>query len=195
MAKREHPIVQNLRWNVVLSPKRLQGVVGVEFRRNGETTLASARIETVLAAGAIGSPQIMQCSGIGPAGLLRQHGIPVVHAAPGVGENLQDHLQLRTVFKVKDVRTLNEWANSPFGKVQMGLEYLFFRTGPLTMAPSQLGAFARSDAGQASANPAESPPPPQQAISRVGAAKPRAAICAAISSPAEPCPSITHGSA
>ena len=136
--------------------KRLQTegkrVVGVEFRRNGETTLASARIETVLAAGAIGSPQIMQCSGIGPAGLLRQHGIPVVHAAPGVGENLQDHLQLRTVFKVKDVRTLNEWANSPFGKVQMGLEYLFFRTGPLTMAPSQLGAFTKSDPARASAN-------------------------------------------
>ena len=127
-------------------------VVGVEFSRGGESQFASARIETVLTAGAIGSPQIMQCSGIGPAALLKQHGIPVVHDAPGVGENLQDHLQLRTAFKVKGVKTLNEWTHSPFGKIQMGLEYLFFRTGPLTMAPSQLGAFTRSDPGQASAN-------------------------------------------
>ena len=127
-------------------------VVGVEFWRSGETKFASARIETVLAAGAIGSPHILQCSGIGPADLLKAHGIPVVHGSPGVGENLQDHLQLRTAFKVRGVKTLNEWANSPFGKIQMGLEYLFFRTGPLTMAPSQLGAFTRSDAGQSSAN-------------------------------------------
>ena len=126
--------------------------VGVEFRHNGETRHAGARIETVLAAGAIGSPQLLQCSGIGPGELLRQHGIPIVHHSPGVGENLQDHLQLRTAFKVRGVRTLNEWASSPFGKIQMGLEYLFFRTGPLTMAPSQLGAFARSDPGQSSAN-------------------------------------------
>ncbi len=127
-------------------------VVGVEFWRKGRSNFASSRIETVLAAGAIGSPQILQCSGIGPAGLLKEHGIPVVHASPGVGENLQDHLQLRTAFKVKGVKTLNEWVRSPFGKIQMGLEYLFFRTGPLTMAPSQLGAFTRSDPGQASAN-------------------------------------------
>jgi len=125
---------------------------GVEFRHNGESHFVSTRIETVLAAGAIGSPQILQCSGIGPAELLREHGIPVVHASPGVGENLQDHLQLRTAFKVKGVRTLNEWAGSPFGKVQMALEYLFFRTGPLTMAPSQLGAFAKSDPQRTSAN-------------------------------------------
>ena len=126
--------------------------VGVEFWHNGETRFVSTRIETVLAAGAIGSPQILQCSGIGPAELLRQHGVPLVHASPGVGENLQDHLQLRTAFKVKGVRTLNEWAGSPFGKIQMALEYLLFRTGPLTMAPSQLGAFAKSDPRRASAN-------------------------------------------
>ena len=133
---------------------RMEGrrAVGVEFWHDGETRFVSTRLETVLAAGAIGSPQILQCSGIGPAELLRQHGIPVVHASPGVGENLQDHLQLRTAFKVKGVRTLNEWAGSPFGKIQMGLEYLFFRTGPLTMAPSQLGAFAKSDPRRASAN-------------------------------------------
>ena len=126
--------------------------VGVEFRRGGETHFVSTRVETVLAAGAIGSPQVLQCSGIGPADLLRQHGIPVVHDSPAVGENLQDHLQLRTAFKVQGVRTLNEWAGSAFGKAQMALEYLFFRTGPLTMAPSQLGAFAKSDPHRASAN-------------------------------------------
>jgi choline dehydrogenase len=113
---------------------------------------AGARVETVLAAGAIGSPQILQLSGIGPGALLRRHGIPVAHDMPGVGENLQDHLQLRMAFKVKNVRTLNEWANTLRGKVSMGLEYLLFRTGPLTMAPSQLGAFTRSDASQRSAN-------------------------------------------
>ena len=127
-------------------------VTGVEFLLDGETNIAASRLETILAAGSIGSPQLLQCSGIGPADLLRDNGIPVVHESPGVGENLQDHLQLRTAFKVKNVRTLNEWAASPFGKMQMGLEYLFFRTGPLTMAPSQLGAFAKSDPGQATAN-------------------------------------------
>ena len=127
-------------------------VTGVEFLLDGETNIAASRLETILAAGSIGSPQLLQCSGIGPADLLRDNGIPVVHESPGVGENLQDHLQLRTAFKVKNVRTLNEWAASPFGKIEMGLEYLFFRTGPLTMAPSQLGAFAKSDPGQATAN-------------------------------------------
>ena len=129
-----------------------QRVTGVEFWRGGEAMVAESRIETLLAAGAIGSPQILQCSGVGPAELLRAQGIPVVLDAPAVGANLQDHLQLRMAFKVSGVRTLNEWANSWFGKAQMGLEYMLFRTGPLTMAPSQLGAFARSDPGQPSAN-------------------------------------------
>jgi choline dehydrogenase len=126
--------------------------VGVEFSQDGEEVFAGAHIETVLAAGAIGSPQILQLSGIGPAALLGAHGIPVVHESRGVGENLQDHLQLRMAFKVKNVRTLNEWANTLRGKISMGLEYLFFRTGPLTMAPSQLGGFTRSDPSQRSAN-------------------------------------------
>jgi choline dehydrogenase len=125
---------------------------GVEFSRGSEELYAAARIETVLAAGAIGSPQILQLSGVGPAALLSQHAIPVAHESPGVGGNLQDHRQLRMAFKVKNVRTLNEWANTLTGKVSMGLEYLFFRTGPLTMAPSQLGAFTRSDPAQPSAN-------------------------------------------
>jgi choline dehydrogenase len=100
--------------------------------------------EMILAAGSIGSPQILQLSGIGPASLLQQHGIDVVHDLPGVGENLQDHLQIRAVFKVKGVTTLNTLANSWWGKAKIGLEYAAFRTGPMSMAPSQLGAFTRS---------------------------------------------------
>ena len=125
---------------------------GVEFFRGNEESFAGARIETVLAAGAIGSPQILQLSGIGPGALLSRHGIAVTHESPGVGENLQDHLQLRMGFKVENVRTLNEWANTLTGKISMGLEYLFFRTGPLAMAPSQLGGFTRSDPAQKTAN-------------------------------------------
>jgi len=125
---------------------------GIEFRRAGESTFAEARLETILATGSIGSPQIMQLSGIGPAPLMRGHGIDVVHELPGVGENLQDHLQLRTVFKVRDAVTLNQRANSLIGKMMMALEYAFFRTGPLTMAPSQLGGFTRSSTEHATPN-------------------------------------------
>ncbi len=100
--------------------------------------------QVLLCAGSIGSPQILQLSGIGAAGLLRQHGIPVVHDLPGVGENLQDHLQIRAVFKVEGVQTLNTLANSLAGKARIGLQYLFTRSGPMSMAPSQLGAFTRS---------------------------------------------------
>jgi choline dehydrogenase len=110
---------------------------------------ASARRGVILAAGSIGSPQILQLSGIGPADLLQSHDIPVVHALAGVGANLHDHLQIRMVWKVHGP-TLNERANSWIGKASMGLEYLFFKTGPLTMPPSQLGAFAKSDPGEPS---------------------------------------------
>jgi choline dehydrogenase len=127
--------------------------VGVEVRRpDGSIALATARREVVLAAGAIGSPQLLQLSGIGPGPLLQAHGIPVVHELPGVGENLHDHLQVRLMYKVRNVATLNERANSLVGRALMGLEYLVFRTGPLTMPPSQLGAFAKSDPSQVSAN-------------------------------------------
>jgi choline dehydrogenase len=111
-----------------------------------------ARGEVILAAGAIGSPQILQLSGIGPAEWLRGHGIAVRHELPGVGGNLHDHLQIRSVYKVQNSVTLNRRARSLGGKALMGLEYLLFRSGPLTMPPSQLGAFARSDASQASPN-------------------------------------------
>jgi len=109
-----------------------------------ELVSASASREMILAAGSIGSPQILQLSGIGPAGLLQQHGVPVVHELPGVGENLQDHLQIRAVFKVNGVPTLNAIASTLWGKAKIGLEYAMFRTGPMSMAPSQLGAFTRS---------------------------------------------------
>jgi len=126
---------------------------GVDVRiGNGGARFIEARREVILAAGAIGSPQILQLSGIGPGTLLHQHGIRTVHDLPGVGENLHDHLQVRIVYKVRNVVTLNQRANSLLGKAAMGVEYFLFRTGPLTMPPSQLGAFARSDPSQPSAN-------------------------------------------
>jgi len=101
----------------------------------------------VLCAGAVGTPQILQLSGLGPGPLLQEKGIAVQHDLPGVGENLQDHLQIRAVFSVDGVKTLNTMANSVFGKALIGLEYLLRRSGPMSMAPSQLGAFTRSAPG------------------------------------------------
>lgn len=125
---------------------------GVEFTGGGTEWFAEARHETLLCAGAIGSPQILQLSGIGPASLLQQHGVKVVSESAGVGENLQDHLQLRMAFKVQSAKTLNTMANNWFGKLRIGAEYALNRSGPMSMAPSQLGAFTRSDPSQASAN-------------------------------------------
>jgi choline dehydrogenase len=125
---------------------------GVQFTGGGKAYTATAHRETLLAAGAIGSPHILQLSGIGPAQLLQQHGITPLVDAPGVGENLQDHLQLRMVYKVTGAKTLNTSAASWFGKMKIGLEYAMFQSGPMSMAPSQLGAFARSDPGQAAPN-------------------------------------------
>ena len=121
-------------------------VTGVEFRQDGKPRHVAVRGEVLLSAGAIGSPQILELSGIGAPEVLRAHGIAVTHALPGVGENLQDHLQLRLAYKVSNTRTLNERANSLVGKAGMALEYLLFKRGPMTMAPSQLGCFAKSDA-------------------------------------------------
>jgi choline dehydrogenase len=106
----------------------------------------------ILAAGAVATPQLLQLSGIGPGALLVPLGIPVRHDLPGVGANLQDHLQLRMAFKVQGVRTLNTLASNPFAKLGMGLQYVFTRRGPLTMSPSQLGAFAKSSDDQRRAN-------------------------------------------
>lgn len=121
---------------------------GVEFIGGGMAWTAQANRETLLAAGSIGSPQLLQLSGIGPAPLLGQFGIPVAVDLPGVGENLQDHLQLRMIYKVNGVKTLNTSAASWFGKAKIGLEYALFQSGPMSMAPSQLGAFAKSDPAQ-----------------------------------------------
>jgi choline dehydrogenase len=125
---------------------------GVRVNHRGRSVQVGAVKEVVLSAGAVNSPQILQLSGIGPAGLLKQHGIDVVLDAPYVGENLQDHLQIRAVYRVRGTRTLNTLANSFFGKAQIGLEYLFRRSGPMSMSPSQLGAFTRSDPSRAHAN-------------------------------------------
>jgi len=121
---------------------------GVEVQSPTGRVSAQATGEVILSAGSIGSPQILQLSGIGPGALLQQHGVQVVHDAPGVGANLQDHLQIRSVYKVQDVKTLNVQANSLWGKAVIGLEYALHRSGPMSMAPSQLGAFTRSDPGQ-----------------------------------------------
>ncbi|BCH22904.1 choline dehydrogenase [Mesorhizobium sp. L-8-10] len=126
--------------------------VGVMLQRQGRGVQVRARREVILSAGAIGSPQILQLSGIGPGGLLKRHGVEVAHDLPGVGENLQDHLQIRAVFKVGNAKTLNTLANSLFGKAMIGLEYVLKRSGPMSMSPSQLGAITRSDDSQAHAN-------------------------------------------
>ena len=124
----------------------------LHLRSQGRALRVAARREIILCAGAIGSPALLQRSGIGPRPLLERLGIGVRHELPGVGENLQDHLQLRLIYRVKGVKTLNRIAATPWGKLGMGLEYLLRRSGPLSMAPSQLGAFAKSDPGQARAN-------------------------------------------
>ena len=126
---------------------------GVEFVHPQDgRSFAEARRETILAAGSIGSPQLLQLSGVGPAAFLSARGITPLHDLAGVGENLHDHLQIRMQYKVKNTVTLNERVNSPFGKIAMAAEYALFKTGPLTMPPSQLGAFARTDETQPSAN-------------------------------------------
>ena len=125
---------------------------GIEARVGGADVSFRATREVVLAAGAIGSPHLMQVSGVGGGARLQAAGIPVVHDLPAVGENLQDHLQLRLIFRVSNVRTLNEWSGRLTARIGMALEYLLFRRGPLTMAPSQLGLFAKSDSSRETAN-------------------------------------------
>ena len=127
-------------------------VTGVRWRQNGEQRIARSRGEVILAAGSIGSPHIMMLSGIGPAAQLSKFGIQTVLDKPGVGANLHDHLQLRMIYRVSGVKTLNETYARPFNRVGMGLNYALRRRGPMTMAPSQLGAFTRSDSTQDRAN-------------------------------------------
>ncbi len=118
---------------------------GVAFDLDGVPSEAFAGGQVILSAGAINSPKILEMSGVGRGDVLSKFDLPVHHEMAGLGENLQDHLQIRTVFKIKNAKTLNQKANSLFGKMAMGLEYALFRSGPLSMAPSQLGLFAKSD--------------------------------------------------
>ncbi|MEA2948271.1 MAG: choline dehydrogenase, partial [Alphaproteobacteria bacterium] len=134
---------------VVLDGKR---AAGVRWRQDGVARSARCRGEVILAAGSIGSVQILKLSGIGPAGELQALGTPVALDKPGVGENLQDHLQLRLIYKISGAKTLNETYRSRLGRARMILDYALFRRGPLTMAPSQLGLFTRSDPGRERAN-------------------------------------------
>jgi len=134
---------------VEAQPDGSRRCTGVQVWDGNELVTAHATREVILSAGSIGSPQILQLSGIGPAPLLQQHGIPVVADLPGVGANLQDHLQIRAVFKIDGAPTLNVLASSLAGKARIGLEYVLRRSGPMSMAPSQLGAFTRSSPAHA----------------------------------------------
>ncbi len=121
-------------------------------RMGGTTLTVRCRKEIILSAGAVCTPQILQLSGIGDGKHLTELGIHTHYHSPGVGENLQDHLQIRTVFKVKNAKTLNEMASNLFGKMKIGLQYVFQRSGPMSMAPSQLGIFTKSDQNQEHSN-------------------------------------------
>jgi choline dehydrogenase-like flavoprotein len=125
---------------------------GVRWRQDGVVRSARCRGEVILAAGAIGSIQLLKLSGIGAGSELQSLGIPALLDKPGVGENLQDHLQLRLIYRVSGIKTLNETYRSLLGRAWMGVDYALFRRGPLTMAPSQLGLFTRSDPSRERAN-------------------------------------------
>jgi choline dehydrogenase len=129
-------------------PDGSQRCTGVRVWNGQEMVTALAQSEVILSAGSIGSPQILQLSGIGPAQLLKDLGVDLKVDSPGVGANLQDHLQIRAVYQVQGAKTLNTLANSLWGKAKIGLEYALKRTGPMSMAPSQLGAFTRSSPEQ-----------------------------------------------
>jgi choline dehydrogenase len=128
--------------NLLMDGRR---VTGISFHQAGRQVTARATREVILAAGAVNSPKLLELSGIGRPDILSSLGIEVRHQLDGVGENLQDHLQIRTVFKVRNARTLNRRYHNLLTRAGMGLEYALRRTGPLSMAPSQLGIFAKSD--------------------------------------------------
>lgn len=140
--------------NAQVKELRFEGkkVVGLNLTVKGMKSYVTANKEVLLSAGAIGSPQILQLSGVGPAEILKQNGIDVHHELKGVGENLQDHLQIRTIFKIQGARTLNEWSSSLIGKMQIAAQYFFKRSGPMAMAPSQLGIFTKSAQDYETAN-------------------------------------------
>ncbi len=143
-----------LETNVLVEKVLFEGkrAVGVRFRLNGRIAEARTKGEVILSAGSVGSTQLLQLSGIGPAEWLSGYDIAIVLDKPGVGRNLQDHLQQRAIYKVHGVKTLNETYHSLVGRALMGIEYALFQRGPLTMAPSQLGIFTRSSPDQERAN-------------------------------------------
>ncbi len=145
-----HTHVQKLALETDANGPRATGVWITKGR--DAPSLVTASREVILAAGAVASPQILQLSGIGDPALMQQLGRDSAVDLPGVGQNLQDHLQIRSIYKVSNTTTLNPRVNSLVGKALMGLEYLLFKTGPLTMPPSQLGAFAKSDEAQPTPN-------------------------------------------
>jgi len=124
--------------------------VGLEYQQDGVVRRARARREVLLAGGSLQSPQLLQLSGVGPGALLREHGIEVLHALPGVGENLQDHIGARVIYKVKKANTINEISRSWLRQAQAGLEYLLAGKGPLMMGAAPIGLFARTRPGSAS---------------------------------------------
>ncbi len=133
---------------------RFQGkrAVGIEFRQNDKLWYAEAQGEVILSGGAINSPQLLQLSGVGPAPLLQQFGIKVHHELPGVGENMQDHWQIRSAYRVKNTVTMNEWVQNPLRRYGMGAWYLLTRKGPMGAQPPQLCVFTRSDPSQETPN-------------------------------------------
>ena len=131
---------------------RIDGVEYTVGGASGKSKYSQCTHEVVLSAGSVGTVQIMELSGFGAPKVLDDAGVRVRVELPGVGENLQDHLQLRAIYKVSNAVTLNQQANSLFGKAKMGLDYLLYKRGPMTMSPSQLGAFAKSDPSQERAN-------------------------------------------
>jgi len=126
--------------------------VGIEYRRGGAARHVHVRREVILAAGSIKTPQLLMLSGLGPAEHLAEHSIPVVLDRPGVGANLQDHLQMLLTYRLEGTRTLNQRYNAAFGRIGIALEYALLRRGPMAMAPSPLGIFLRSDQDRDRAN-------------------------------------------
>jgi choline dehydrogenase len=134
---------------VVIEGRR---AVGVEFWQGDAVRSAQATGEVILASGAIGSPQLLQLSGVGPGALLREHGIEVRHELPGVGENLHDHLVLRAVYKMQNAKSLNQQLASRLGRFKMGAEYFLLKRGPLSAIPPQVNVFTRSDSTRETPN-------------------------------------------
>ena len=126
--------------------------VGISYWKNDQLIKVKAKKEVILSAGSIGSPHILQVSGIGDPTRIKKFGIELIHNSPGVGKNLQDHIMMRPVYKVKNIKTLNKKVNSLFGKMLIGMEYVFFRKGPMTMGASQLCGFAKSDSSRETPN-------------------------------------------